>query len=112
MYTTLKTTKLALPVVIGKNLAQQQAIRRVWNASYENMKEADEIVQGIQRIQRQQRRRLINKQGTDSRQVQLELSKLRKDYKLVTGEEYEDDEIQVHPNNECQTLPWCENDRK
>ena len=103
MYTTLKTTKLALPVVVGKNLAQQQAIRRVWNASYENMKEADEIVQQMQRLQQQQH--LSSKHETDARQVQQELSKLRQDYKLVTGEEYEDDEIKVRPNNEGHISP-------
>jgi biopolymer transport protein ExbB/TolQ len=91
-------TTMRLTIVTGKKLAQQQASRRVWNASYENMKEADEIVQHMQRLQQQQH--LSSKHETDARQVQQELSKLRQDYKLVTGEEYEDDEIKVRPNNE------------
>ncbi|KAI2494699.1 hypothetical protein MHU86_19834 [Fragilaria crotonensis] len=77
---------------------QRQQRRQVWNASYENDKEANDIVQSIQQL----KTKIMDSTTGDNHNVdaQLQISKLKQDYHMVTGEEYDDDDDYElsHPN--------------
>ena len=68
----------------------QQHRRHVWNASYENDKEAQDIMQSIQQLKT---KTIDPTTGIDNINAQLhQISKLKQDYRLVTGEEYDDND--------------------
>lgn len=68
------------------------AIRQVWNASYEHEKEASDIVQSIQQLKAQvEKMNVLCGDQQKKVDVQQQISKLKKDYQLVTGEEYVDE---------------------
>jgi hypothetical protein len=76
-------------------------VRHVWNESYEQEKEANDIVQAIQQckarwthlmsVPSQEKEKLHdNDCGSDFDVEQRLIFKLKQDYLLVTGEEYDD----------------------
>jgi len=80
-------TQLAAQLLTRRALARPHHVKSVWNAGYENIKEAKEICAQIDRLTNA----LLLRSPHEAAAVQLqllELSKLKADYEKVTGEEY------------------------
>lgn len=88
--TTCTASKTITTSMRHDHQIQQQRRRQVWNASYENDKEANDIVQTIQQL----KAKIMDPTSDDHQDVdtQRQISKLKQDYQRVTGEEYNDDD--------------------
>lgn len=89
---------------------KQQQQRHVWNASYENDKEANDIVQSIQQL----KKKIMDPTACNNNvDAQHQVLRLKQDYRRVTGEEYDDDYSEKnHPNRMTATLDHPNNPDK